>query len=229
MAASTAPPATSPPSITSVTFGTLAPPAAQAALIFGRRAWVFALVPVAAAGLLAAWCSRQREPVLATLPAAESTATAQTPAPVAAGSAEGAPASDAAPRPERDAGNPQPGAPSTGAEAAPGTAALPEARVTPVAYNMIVLHPRPSSAKGDAANARITALLQPLTAKLETQKQADAEGRLTVHYFHAEDAAAANNLANTVRTPGARVKVRGPIHTQKAWPSGSFELWLRGP
>jgi len=98
-----------------------------------------------------------------------------------------------------------------------------------VAYNTIVLHPRPASAKNDAANARIIALLQPLTARLETQKKADTEGRLTVHYFHAEDAAAAQALADTVRAPGARVKIVGPVRTQKARPGGSFEVWLRGP
>jgi len=231
VAEAAAPATASPPGIEPVTFGTLAPPAAQPPLIFARRAWGFVLLPIAAAGLFAAWYGSRRGPVLTASPAAESAATAQTPMPVAAGSAEGVPASDAGSKPERDAGKPQPEAPSPASEAAaPGPpAALPETSSKPVAYTLVVLHPRPASAKGDAANARITALLQPLTARLETQEKADTQGRLTVHFFHAEDATAAQTLADTVRAPGARVKILRPVRTQKAWPSGSFEVWLRGP
>ena len=237
MAEAATPAAASPPSIAPVTFGMLTPPASQPALIFGRRTWGCVLVPIVAAGLVAAWYGGRQEPVLAALPTAKPAATAQAPVPfaagpfaagpfvagpVATGAAEGAPASDA--------GNRPPGTSSPTSEAAaPGAAAPQDPNVTPVAYNTIVLHPRPASAKNDAANARIIALLQPLTARLETQKKADTEGRLTVHYFHAEDAAAAQTLADTVRAPGARVKIVGPVRTQKARPSGSFEVWLRGP
>lgn len=230
VAEAAAPTTASPPGIEPVTFGTLAPPAAQPPLLFARRAWGFILLPIAAAGLSAAWYGGRRGPVLTTSPAAEPAATAQAPVPVGAGSAEGIPDIDAGPKPERDAGKSQPEAPSPALEAAaPGPAALPETSPKPVAYTLVVLHPRPASAKGDAANARITALLQPLTARLETQKNADTQGRLTVHFFHAEDATAAQTLADTVRAPGARVKILRPNRTQKAWPNGSFEVWLRGP
>lgn len=84
-------------------------------------------------------------------------------------------------------------------------------------------------ATGDAANGRITALLQPLAARLDVQKQAGAKDRLTVHRFHGEDTPAAKALADTVRTPGARVHVRGPIRTRTSWPWNAFEVWLRGP
>lgn len=235
IAAAAGPAAASRPSVTSVTFGTLTPPASQPALIFNRRTWGFVLAPIVAAALAAAWYGGRQEPVRAALPTAESATTAQAPGPVAAGPAAAGPAevgpgSDAGPKPERDAGDRQLRTSSVTSEAAaPGAAASSEPGVTPVAYDMIVLHPRPASAKSDAANARIIALLQPLTARLETQKTADTQGRLTVHYFHAEDAAAAQTLADTVRAPGARVKVVGPVRTQKARPSGSFEVWLRGP
>ncbi len=208
-----------------VTFGTLTTPITKPVSPFGRRAWVFALAPVAAAGLFAAWYGR-RKPGLAAPSAAEQAATPEPSAPIASAPVEAMPTSGARPEPERDAGSQDPRTP---AAAPSGTAAVPDAGSTSMAYNMIVLHPRPPSAKGDAANARITALLQPLTARLEVQKKADTQGRLTVHYFHAEDAAAAQTLADMVRTPGARVKIQGPVRTQKAWPSGSFEVWLRGP
>lgn len=208
-----------------VAFGTLATPITKPLLPFGRRAWVFALAPVAAAGLFAAWYVR-RKPGPAVLPAAEQAATPQSSTPAASAPTEAIPTSGARPEPERDAGSQEPRTP---AAALAGTAAMPDAGSTSAAYSMIVLHPRPASVKGDVANARITALLQPLTARLEMQKKADTQGRLTVHYFHAEDAAAAQTLADMVRTPGARVKIQGPVRTQKTWPSGSFEVWLRGP
>lgn len=106
-------------------------------------------------------------------------------------------------------------------------AAPPDA--APVPYSLIVLHPRPASAAGDAANGRAAALLHPLTARLEVQKQAGTKSQLTVHYFHAEDAAGAWALADTVRAPGSSVQVQGPIRTRASWPRNAFEVWLQGP
>ncbi len=210
-----------------------------------RRPWVLA-VPLAAAGGFAAWHGVGHAPVLAVgSPSATQAPTAR--APTARASAPGgADTSEAAPQKSESAiGRPQPIA-SAGrpdAEVSPAQpAALPPDKTvagSPLAaapdaapivpYSLIVLHPRPASATGDAANGRITALLQPLAARLEMQKQAGTKGRLTVHYFHDEDAQAAKALADAVRTPGARVHVRGPVRTRAPWPRNAFEVWLRGP
>ncbi len=200
-----------------------------------RRAWVLAVLPAAAAGF-AAWHGIGNGPVAA----GNFTPATRAAAPSGTGMSE------AAPQPGAGIGTPQaaPAAPARQSAAEPSPAqpaatpagktvagsplaAAPDA--VPVPYSLIVLHPRPASAAGDAANGRITALLQPLAARLEVQKPAGTKGRLTVHYFHDEDADAARALADTVRTPGSRVHVRGPVRTSPPWPRNAFEVWLRGP
>ncbi len=189
-----------------------------------RRPWVLA-VPLAAAGGFAAWYGVGHAPVLAGG------------SPPVQASAVGRPQPAPSPPPIATAGRPaaeinpaQPAAlpPDNTAAGSPPPAAAPDAAPI-VPYSLIVLHPRPASATGDAANGRITALLQPLAARLDMQKQAGTKGRLTVRYFHDEDAQAAKALADTVRTPGARVHVRGPVRTRASWPRNAFEVWLRGP
>jgi len=116
--------------------------------------------------------------------------------------------------------------------ATPDTAtaeALPPAAAGPATYALIVLHPRPTSAAVDAATARAVALLQPLTRRVDVRRGDRTHGRLTVHYFHADDADAARTLADTLRAPGPKASVRGPDHTHKAWPPRSFEVWLPRP
>jgi len=104
--------------------------------------------------------------------------------------------------------------------------ALPPAAAGPATYALIVLHPRPTSPAVDAATARAVALLQPLTRRVDVRRGDRTHGRLTVHYFHADDADAARTLADTLRAPGPKASVRGPDHTHKAWPPRSFEVWL---
>ncbi len=201
-----------------------------------RRAWVLAL-PLAAAGGFAAWHGIGG----ATRPSGEAPSATQA-------SAQAADPSAAAPQtPEAGVGNPQPGpsipspvaaAGRTAADSSAPPPAVPAGKTAvgsfppdaaPVPYSLIVLHPRPASATANAANDRVAALLQPLTARLEMQKRAGTKGRLTVHYFHDEDAGAARALADAVRTPGSPVQVRGPVHTRAPWPRNAFEVWLRGP
>lgn len=205
-----------------------------------RRVWILALSLVAAGGF-AAWHVIGGVPVVA----GGSSPATQASASVPPDTSEAAPQ-----RPASGTGRPQPGpsppsvaaAGRTAAEASPapllavpadttaaGSPSVAPPGAAPVPYSLIVLHPRPASARGDAANDRIAALLQPLTTRLEMQKKAGPKGRLTVHYFHDEDAEAAKALADTVRTPGSRVNVRGPVRTRAPWPRNAFEVWLRGP
>lgn len=218
-----------------------------------RAVWGLALALAAAAGVCAAWYETGNGPGIAALPVGVPALTAQASGPGAR--TELPPASGAPPRPDPDAdsrqaaaANPLPAAgrpapeprPALPAAMLPGPAAEPAARSTPetatqadgalpAPFSLIVLHPRPASAAGEAANARIAALLQPITARLDVGKKAGTKGRLTVHYFHGEDAEAAKTLADTVRTPCSRVHIRGPVRTQAAWPRNAFEVWLRGP
>ncbi len=136
---------------------------------------------------------------------------------------------------------PSPAAPSAnGPAAAPTASVLPEAATAkseapppavagPMTYALIVLHPQPTSAAVDAATARAVAILQPLTRRVDVRRGDRTHGRLTVHYFHAEDGAAARALSETLRTPGPGASVRGPDHSHKAWPPRSFEVWLPRP
>lgn len=204
-----------------------------------RRGWILAL-PLAAAGGFAAWQGIGGAPDLAIRPPGEAPSASQA-------SEQAADLSAAAPQPpEAGIGRPQPGpsdprsveaagrtasdSPAPPPAVPAGTAAgplPPDAASMP--YSLIVLHPRPASATANASNDRVAALLQPLTARLEMQKKAGTKGRLTVHYFHREDAEAARALADRVRTPGGPVQVRGPVRTRAPWPRNAFEVWLRGP
>ncbi len=205
-----------------------------------RRPWILA-VPLAAAGGFAAWHGVGHAPVVAGgSPSATQASTTRASAPGGPARPEAAPQKSepsivrpqptaAAGRPDAETSPAQPAAlPPDKTAAGSPPAATPDAAPT-VPYSLIVLHPRPASTTGDAANGRITALLQPLAARIDVQKQAGNKGRLTVHYFHDEDAQAAKALADTVRTPGARVHVRGPVRTRAPWPRNAFEVWLRGP
>lgn len=95
--------------------------------------------------------------------------------------------------------------------------ALPDRRV--------VIYRRPASSAAEAEAARVAAKLQPLAAQVETRTAAAISRLPTVRYFHAEDAAAAQELSAALRRPGAEWRVQGMLG-QAPLPPRSFQVWL---
>ncbi|MBV9749190.1 MAG: hypothetical protein JO157_10275 [Acetobacteraceae bacterium] len=93
---------------------------------------------------------------------------------------------------------------------------------------MIYYHSGSQAAEAEAA--RLTALLGPFTERV-SMWQANAVPHLpAIVYFHPEDAAAAQNLADLLGQPAS-----GEWHTRAMpaprtrRPPGSFEVWLSVP
>ena len=160
---------------------------ARLAAFVRRRIWLLAL-PLAVAGGVAAWHGVGHRP----LAAGDASSAAPAFAPHDAGMSEAGadrPQPESPPPPvaaaDQMAAGASPAQPAAMPADKPGAGSRPAAApdAAPVPYGLVVLHPRPASAAGDAANSRAAALLHPLTARLEVHKQAGTKGQPTVHYF----------------------------------------------
>lgn len=129
---------------------------------------------------------------------------------------------------------PTPDAEPTGADAQPvfpiPPVPVPPLPIPPVPAlappdRRVVIYRRPASSAAEAEAARLTARLRPLAAQVETRTAAAISRLPTLRYFHAEDAAAAQELSAALRRPGAAWRVQEMLG-QVPLPLHSFQVWL---
>jgi hypothetical protein len=192
-----------------------------------RRLWPWAtLLALGAAGIGAVWVQRIPHPLPATpvaalpppqpAPKAEAPPPADAPEPtVAAPSAPPAPLPDAAP--------------ILAAPALPSAPPAPDPNPPASADRRVIIHFRRASSEAGAEAARLATQLQPFAAQVDTRTATVVPRLPTIRYFHAADAAAAQDLANAIPSPAGAWRVQSVATRRTRPPPGTFEVWLPTP
>jgi hypothetical protein len=138
-----------------------------------------------------------------------------------------APRPPPAPPPARPAATAQPAqppqaAPAALADATPAPAPQPRPRVA-------LRYQSGSAAAMQAANDIAQRLLFSDFTYIDTRSAPDAPASPVIRYFHQEDAAAAQRLADWLSNGGARFRVQdASAHAGRAPPVGTLDVWIGG-
>lgn len=203
------------------------------------RVWLgaAALLALGAAGIGVAWVQRAQHslpaaPLARPPPPPAPAATAAPPPASAPEPSVAAPPSPPAPLPDAAPVVATPAAPSAAPAAAPAPESDPAASASAPASTdrHVLVHFRRASATAMAVADRVAAQLQTFAGHVDTQATASLPRAPTIRYFHAEDAAAAQNLATTLRgSAGDEWHVQAKLSRRPRQPPGTFDVWLPAP